>query len=442
MDLGDLSDIFAKAKPNALPLDVTAQQQALARRQKVADMLTGLAFQSSPTQMVGQVAVAQSPLEAIAKTFAGGLAGYKQKGIDDSMSQIAGDYQNRQREAIADALSRPSEQERATALLMRPDLPELYAQGSKMQKSLSERKTKLSEEAIKGQSNVGKQMSAMAGDAAAGAGNTLMDKGEQYDMGKFTIDPATGKPMEALRGVARQYTAPNGTIFNANTQTGYLDAADKAPKMGVNVSQVGPKAGMQEYFKGEAEALNKERVALQESKAAMGTLDAMEKLDNAGMFNGFGANQIGATVKLGQQLGLNFDPNKLANMEGYRAAQTELWQKLISKMGGNRGVTKEEAEEIKQILPQVSDSPQGRARIVQIIRGAHQRSAQQHLQLSKMFGQAIKSEDPSAYIEARAQFAADPNVGATAVPQAQAPAGAPGGPKIIPWKQAPNLFGR
>ena len=442
MDLGELSDIFAKTKASALPLDVAAQQQALARRQKVADMLTGLAFQSSPTQMVGQVAVAQSPLEAIAKTFAGGLAGYKQKGIDDSMSQIAGDYQSRQREAIADALSRPSEQERATALLMRPDMPELYAQGSKMQKSLSERKTKLSEEAIKGQSNVGKQKSAMAGDAAAGAGNTLMDKGEQYDMGKFTIDPATGKPMEALQGVARQRTAPNGTIFNENTQTGYLDAADKAPKMGVSVSQVGPKAGMQEYFKGEAEALNKERVALQESKAAMGTLDAMEKLDNAGMFNGFGANQIGATVKFGQQLGLNFDPNKLANMEGYRAAQTELWQKLISKMGGNRGVTKEEAEEIKQILPQVSDSPQGRARIMQIIRGAHRRSAQQHLQLSKMFGQAIKSEDPSAYIEARAQFAADPNEGAVSVPQAQAPAGAPGGPKLIPWKQAPNLLGR
>lgn len=432
MDLGDLSDIFAKAKPNALPLDVTAQQQALARRQKIADMLTGLAFQSSPTQMVGQVAVRQSPLEAIAKTVSGGLAGYKQKGIDDEMAKIAGDYQKRQREAIAEALSKPTEQERATAMLMRPDLPEIYAQGSAMNKKLMDRGTKYGEEALKGQSNAGKQASAMAGNIAAGAGQTLQDKGEQYDPTKITLDPLTGKPMAAMMNVIEQKVGPNGTVFNRNRQTGELNAADKAPKTTVSVSQAGPKAGLQEFFKGEAENLNKERAALQESKAALGTLNEMEKLDKAGMFNGFGANQIGATVKLGQQLGLTFDPNKLANMEGYRAAQTALWQNLISKMGGNRGVTKEEAEEIKQILPQVSDSPQGRARIMQIIRGAHQRNAAQHVKLSNLFGQAVKSDDPSAYINARAQFVADPNIsgGQPAPAQTGVPAG---GQKIRPW---------
>lgn len=430
MDLGDLSDIFAKAKPNALPLDVMAQQQALSRRQKVADMLTGLAFQQSPTQMVGQVAVRQSPFEAIAKTVAGGLAGNKQKGIDDEMLKISQDYLTKQREAIAEALSKPSEQERATAMLSRPDLPEMYSQGRDMQKKLMERGTKYGEEALKGMSNAGKQRVAMSGDI--GQGQALMDKGEQYDPTKITLDRVTGKPMAAMTNVIDQQIGPTGTVFNRNKQTGELNAADKAPKTTVSVSQAGPKAGLQEFFKGEAENLNKERAALQESKAALGTLNEMEKLDKAGMFNGFGANQIGATVKLGQQLSLTFDPNKLANMEGYRSAQTALWQSLISKMGGNRGVTKEEAEEIKQILPQVSDSPQGRARIMQIIRGAHQRNAAQHVKLSNLFGQAVKSDDPSAYIDARAQFVADPNIGGGQPAPAQA--GVPaGGQKIRPW---------
>lgn len=435
MDLGDLTDIFAKAKPSALPLDVTAQQQSLARRQKLVDALTGMAFQQSPTQMVGRIAVQQSPLEAVAKTFAGGLSGYKQKGIDEQMTGIAKDYNERSRQAIVDALSKPSEQERTQAMLSRPDLPELYSQGRDMQKKLIERGTKYGEEAMKGMSNAGKQRVAMSGDISTG--QTLMDKGEQYDPGKVTIDPNTGKPMAAMTGVIGQTVGPNGTVFNKNLQTGQLDAADKASKVSVGVAVAGPKAGAEEFYKEGSKRFHELGKQATMSVANDKALDRLEGSIQSGAASGVGADAVTFLRNLGNTVGMQVDTNKLANSEHFRAESVKLWQDLVNKYGGNRGVTEQESAKIMQMVPQLSQSPQGQLQLIQMLRKINHGTRQEFKEFGSKLGSGFRDPEMQQFIGAMTEGYLMPAAVGGAVQQGAGQPGAGGagaGGKVKSWK--------
>lgn len=395
----DLASLFARSKAVEMPADVVAKQQGVARRQRLADMLTNMAFAPTPTQMVGPVAVRQSPFEAIARTFAGGLAGHKQKNIDTDLQGIANDYQQAQRQAIADALSKPTEREQAQAMLSRPDLPAVYEQGQNMLKELQQRQTTFGKEAMSGMTNQGKMQAAQTGSFAGG--QTLQDKAQEYDPNKLQIDPTTGQPLAATKGSVGQVMSPQGSLLNKNLHTGALDSVDKATKVNVGTS-----AQVFAEKKGIAKAidlLSEDEKNLQESQNMLGVLNDMEQLDKAGMYNSTGAPQIMELVKLGQALGLNYDKDKLANAEAYRAAQVQLWQNLISKMGGNRGVTAEEAKEIKQMLPRINDSPEGRARILSILRKSHQRAVQRYKMSSEALQKGLGAEDATEFFRVRGE---------------------------------------
>lgn len=435
MDLGDLSDIFAKAKPTQLPIDVMAAQQSLARRQRLVDALTGMAFSPNPTQMVGRIAVAQSPLEAVAKTVAGGVAGYKQKGLDTEMSKIATDYNARNRAAIVEALSKASEQERANAMLSHPELPEIYAQGRKLQEKLTERGTTYGSKAMEGMSNAGKQAVAMTGNI--GVGQTLQDKGEQYDPGKITIDPATGKPMEVMKDTIQTIMGPNGTVFNKNTQTGQLDAADKASKVnvGVNTNVAGPKVGAEEFYKEGSKRFHELGKQATMSLANDQALQRIEDTIKNGAQSGVGADAVTFLRNLGNTVGLSVDANKLANSEQFRAESTKLWQDLVNKYGGNRGVTAEEANKILQMVPQLSQSPQGQLQLIGMLRRINEGTRQEFAAFSDKLGTGFKDPEMQQFIKALTEGYMMPAAVGNAVQTNTNTPTAASGQRIIPWDQ-------
>lgn len=434
MDLGDLTDIFAKAKGTQLPLDVMAQQQQLARKQKLVDALTGAALTPSPTQMVGRIAVRQSPLEAVSKTLLGGMSGHGQKGIDDSMTSMATDYNSRSRQAIVDALSKPTEQEQADALLM-SGMPEATALGTKLKGKVADRRTAFSTEAQKGMTNAGKQQVAVTGDI--GAGQAAADKAYEYNPDHVQIDPVSGKPLAAMSGTITQGVTQNGSPVNI-APSGAQSAIDKAPKTTVNtnVAIAGPKAGAEEFYK---EASKRYHALGQLATASLGNdkaLDRMEQTMNEGAASGVGADAVTFLSNLGNTVGVPVNTSKLANSEQFRAESVKLWQDLVNKYGGNRGVTEGEAAKIMQMVPQLSQSPQGQRQLVGMLRKINAATRAEFKSFGDQLGKGFKDPEMQQFIGAVTDGYVSPAGAGVPVQGSPAAPAAPGtAPKVKSWKE-------
>lgn len=397
--------LFPAGAPQGLPLVYQTEMNRLGRKQAVANALAGQALQYSPTEMVGQVAVAQSPWSILGKTLTGGIAGHQARDTDRKMAALGNQYQTEKERAAQVVMQRYQTDPRgAVAMALMSKYPELQSWGQAQFKTNTKLQEQRSGEALKRGTNA-----SVIQANNAGSDQWLQPKAGELQTvspGTMLINKDTGLRDQTLDGAVHQQMLPNGAMANVMPD-GTIEAADKAPKVQLGVTQYAQREGLGKGFEKAYEDDAKLRADLQAGQEMMGTLADMEALDRAGMYNGFGAEQTMALAKIGQQLGMDIDPSRLANAEAYRSAQVQLWQKLISKMGGNRGVTQEEAAEIKQILPRIADSPQGRARIMQILRNSQQRAAQRYNRLNLALQAAQKSEDPSLYWEENRKLIAE-----------------------------------
>lgn len=177
---------------------------------------------------------------------------------------------------------------------------------------------------------------------------------------------------------------------------------DNAPRVTTNttLNTQGPKAGATEYFR---EAGNTVSELGKQARAAQDVqqgLSILKNKDAQGVFSNVTTGAATFMTSLAQIAGVPLSQqqiDKLGNTEAYNSTATEMWQKLISQFGGNRGITQQEAEQIKTILPQTKHSPQARQQLYQILDMAATRSISRFRVSNAAFVKALKSDDPEIW---------------------------------------------
>lgn len=171
-----------------------------------------------------------------------------------------------------------------------------------------------------------------------------------------------------------------------------------APRVDVSVNS-GPKAGAAEFFKNTAKKVDELGALAQSASNNLNTIAELRNLDKKGIYSNVTTGPATFFQNLGQIIGIPVDAAKLGNTETFSALTTDLWQGLVSKYGGNRGVTKEEAAEIKTMLPLAGKSPEARGQLFTILENVAKRQIGQYEQSNKAFAEASAAEDPNIFIK-------------------------------------------
>ncbi len=177
---------------------------------------------------------------------------------------------------------------------------------------------------------------------------------------------------------------------------------DNAPKVVTHttVNQTGPKAGAQEYFKQAAKTVDELGDRARAAQDVSTGVALLANRDAQGVFSNVTSGAASFMTNLAQVAGVDVPPDQLAklgNTEVYNALSIEMWQNLVAKFGGNRGVTKEEAEQIKQILPQTRSSPQARQELYRILEHLAQKQISRFRVSNAAFVKALNSDDPTIW---------------------------------------------
>lgn len=226
----------------------------------------------------------------------------------------------------------------------------------------------------------------------------------------------------------------DGDLYQGNNLTGKLSKLDNAPKVNVNSSSTnvaaGQKEGLKTYFESAAkkvEALGNMASSAQDNK---NTLAELANLDAKGIFSNVTSGPAEFLSNLGQVAGVAVDTNKLGNTEVYNALTTDLWQGLVSKYGGNRGVTADEAKEIKKMLPLAATSPEARQQLFTVLGNVADRQIAQYQTANDAFARAAQMEDPTVFSKEFGKIYT-PSPGQTQPALSGPKSGAPGKPMSL-----------
>lgn len=230
---------------------------------------------------------------------------------------------------------------------------------------------------------------------------------------------------------------PGVGLVQASNTTGKLDVVNKTPTTNItsniNASPVikGQKAGMEAYFKSAAnkvEALGNIATTAQDN---LNSIAELKNLNAKGIYSNVTSGPATFLANLGQVAGVSVDTAKLANTENYNSITTDLWQGLVAKYGGNRGVTKDEAMEIKKLLPLAAQSPQAREQLFTVLENVGGRQIQQYQQANDAFARASLQDDPTIFSKEFGNiFVPSPGRTQPALP----PPGAGAPAQVIKWE--------
>ena len=347
-----------------------ADQDSLNRRRALLEAMQARNLQGKQGQVINGRFYGTNIADALGQIGQAWILGNKQKALDEAQSELTKRYTD-SRKAATDELMQAligggqgpagvSPRQAAFAAATSP-FPELQKIG---QDYLS------------------------AGLKAAAPGQVMIDQ-----MGNIT------EPRAPAGGGQGYDTVTIGGDLYQRTATG-LKKLDNAPKVNVSVNtpiSMGQKAGAMEYFKGAAkkvDALGQQAAAASDIKQ---TIADMKQLDENGVFSNVTTGPITFMTNLGQALGVPVDASKLGNTEAFNALSIDMWQKLVSRFGGNRGVTAEEAAQIKKMVPLAASSPQARQQLYTILGGIADRQIQQYHNADKAFAAAASAEDPAVF---------------------------------------------
>ena len=210
-------------------------------------------------------------------------------------------------------------------------------------------------------------------------------------------DGSLVNPTSVQPGAAPNYQTINGDLYGV-TQTG-MDQINKAPRVNTNVSINTPQNhGLKEYFGNANKSLEDLKGKATGAVNTLRALNELKSMEDSGIFSNVTSGPSTFVANLAQAFGMPISDEmakKLGSTESYNAAATDLWQTLVSKYGGNRGVTKEEAEQIKKILPLASNSPEARRFIVDTLSRAANRQINDFSTANQAFAEAVQNNDIS-----------------------------------------------
>ena len=193
-------------------------------------------------------------------------------------------------------------------------------------------------------------------------------------------------PTKLVNGEAVQFAEGTGKAHQVAT---------RPPQTNVNVIPPAQKVGLEELAKKYAQNVAEMGQAAQSAQRLSGALAQMGKLSEAGTFEGPLADPAIFLNRLAANAGVPVDRNKLANSETYASTASEAVQRLVGQFGGNRGVTKEEAAVIAQIVPQLQSSVQARAQMTQILQSVAQRQMEGYQKAHQNYIRFVQTQDPS-----------------------------------------------
>jgi hypothetical protein len=186
-----------------------------------------------------------------------------------------------------------------------------------------------------------------------------------------------------------------GTLLQANEGTGEVKQVVGRPPVGTTVNVIPPaqKVGLEELAKQYAKNVSDMGEQARQAQRLSGALAQMGKLSDSGIFEGPLADPAIWVNRLASSAGIPVDKNKLSNSEAYGSVASEAVQRLVGQFGGNRGVTKEEAAVIAQIIPQLQASPQARAQMTQILQGMAERQMQAYKAAHQNYVKFVQTQD-------------------------------------------------
>lgn len=400
--------------------DYETEQSDIARRQKVADAMLGGAL--SPIdlpQQTGPVASRVSPLAIIAKIAQAKFAGDSSEALKKEKAALGERYKSDLSSGVEEYLknlegyeapSYPGEgapmekvagdPRRAAVNALASNHPVLQALGLKqMEKLTTAQKRKI------------KEVSGMLYDE-----DTLE-----------TVALGGPKPTQKVSG---------GDLYEQNPSTGQWKKLDNAPKISTNVSMSpvigGQKAGMEAYWKGAAEQVQKLGGAANQANENLPKINRLEALNNSGVISNVTTNPATYLTNLAQAAGVKVDTTKLKNTEEFNAESMRIWVDMIKESGGARGWTEAETKKIQQALPSLSSSPQARSELITLMQEKAKRDIVAYQSANKSFAKAAKLDDPELFADEFKDIFVSP---VPHTPSAVAPPQA--GKKVIKWGDLP-----
>ena len=221
---------------------------------------------------------------------------------------------------------------------------------------------------------------------------------QEATAGGQLYDPYAGKAGTWLGEKFGPNVKVNGEVVQYDQRSGKAhQVANRPANVQVSNLNQAQKAGLSEYFKnaaGQVDAMGKVAESSQGLLASLGTL---RELHNAGINSNITSGAATTLANLAQAAGIKVDPAQLANTETYNSLITDLWQRNVAQFGGNRGVTKDEAEEIKKLTPLAATSPRAREQLFAIHEKAAQRNIQRYQEANASFAKAAAADDPRLF---------------------------------------------
>lgn len=375
------------------------QMMQLQHGQRLADMLRMNAMQ--PIQSVSNSPLASiSPVQVMAQALMGHSANMAgQKSMEDmrNLSQMMeGDKQAGLAQFNEEYGADPN-----TAIfnLMAARSPVLQAMGKTLSKGIVQPK-----DLIKAATN--ESILASRGNPAGLAPKLelkTVDPGKPFiDQGGNIVNPTSVQP-----GAAPSYQKVDGDLYGV-TATG-MDQINKAPRTNVSNTVVnGPQnQGLSEVFKKGVQLTSELGEQARGAVETLHSLDNLANLDKQGIFSNLTSKPSAFLANIAQAVGAPLPQeviDKLSNTSAYNSEVTNVWQKWISQIGTNKGLTKEEAMELKDALPLAAHSPEARAKIIELMRRAATRTIENHRNAVDAYTQSYRSQDPSDILRAMGEM--------------------------------------
>lgn len=407
------------------PPELAAQAQQLARRRALMEALMSRSI--GPQQMPqsgGRIASQMSPLQPMAQVLQAYMSAKGLKTADSEQQALGMQYKEGRNKAITEYMMGRQGSPLTGALKAATsdygDVAELgKADLLQQMKSGVDTKDVLGLGAYSATSKVAAAEALRKGDP--NWHTYLKPEDKTTSVGNTLVSTTEGQPPKSLGYYGDEYEKnPDGTPkitqvigaegkpepYQRNIKTGKLEKLDNAARVTATANASNPQnKGLEALFKNAADTVQELGKTARSSAQLADGLKRMQELDSAGVFSNVTAGPATFLTNLAQAAGVpikDADAAKLGRTETYNSIATEAWQRLVSQMGGNRNVTREEAMEIKTILPQTRNSPQARERLYQIWTQVSQREVQRFHKANKALTDALAKNDPAVW---QSQFA-------------------------------------
>ena len=216
------------------------------------------------------------------------------------------------------------------------------------------------------------------------------------EVGGIVYDKDNLQTME-LGGPKPTQKVVNGDLYELNPSTGQWKKLDNAPKISntTNVSLSPVIKGESKFMEGIGTAAAQDAIQAKQAKVhaqrTIQSMDKLEQLDRQGVFSGPTANLAMTVGSLADALGVPVDKAKLSNSQAY---QGELMGQLANQLTGSlaRSTTDKDMEILKAPLPQLLNSPEGRA----ALRRQAKAKAEEQIQYANQVQMNLSQQYPEA----------------------------------------------